>query len=70
MRNMPDIHDIISELERYAKAKGTTPASVCRAATKNPRMLDRLKRRAKRVETEIETIRRYMAENPVARAAE
>jgi hypothetical protein len=63
-------HDILRELEAYAEAADTDPKAVCRKATGNPRLHDRLIRRIERLETDISALRDFMASNPPADASQ
>ena len=60
---MHTIDTIISAVDAYAKAHNADPANVVRRATGNPRLYDRLKDRAARVEEDIARIARFMADN-------
>jgi len=62
---MDHLHETLRRVEEYANAAGPPPASVCRAATGNPRLFDRLKRRAEYQSGVIEALNKHMAENPV-----
>lgn len=62
---MEQLHNIIRQVEAYAEAAGVKPDTVCRAATKNPRLFERLKRRAADVEADIERLEKWMRDNPV-----
>ena len=63
-------HDILRELEAYAEAADCDPKAVCRKATGNPRLHDRLKRRIERLENDISALRDFMAKNPPVAASE
>lgn len=62
---MENIHDAIQRIEKYAVAANTTPSGVCRAATGNPRLFDRMKRRVEVVLDDVARIEKHMQENPV-----
>jgi ferritin-like metal-binding protein YciE len=62
-------HDILAELDEYARRADTTPPSVCRRATGNPRMFERLKRRLERTDEDIARLREFMEANPPASEA-
>lgn len=66
---MSSIHDIIHKVERYARQAETSPEAVCRAATANPRLYSRLKRRAKQTASDIERLEQHMKDNPIVKAA-
>lgn len=57
-------HPIISEVQRYADQLNIPPERVCRDATNNPRLWDRLKRRVDTIEADAEKLRSHMAANP------
>ena len=57
---MEQHHDILDELEKFASETGVSPASVCRAATKNPRMYERLKSRLEQTRRQVALIRDEM----------
>jgi ferritin-like metal-binding protein YciE len=61
-----DLHEILRRVEAYAKASGVTPDKVCRAATSNPRLYERLKRRAEQTQADVERLEKHMRENPPA----
>ncbi|MEP0190050.1 MAG: hypothetical protein ABJE00_06505 [Erythrobacter sp.] len=61
---MNDIHKLLREVETYAKAAGLSPEAVCRAATRNPRLYDRLKRRAEQTDADVSRLEKYMRNNP------
>ena len=62
---MHQIHDVISRIEAYASAAGIQPETVVRRATNNPRLFDRLKRKAASLDADIEKIEAHMREHPV-----
>lgn len=62
---MKNPHDVIRRLERYADKAGTTPAAIARKVTANPRMWERLKRRVKQLENDIERLDAFMSDNPL-----
>jgi len=57
-------HDILRELDAYADAAGIEVSTVCRKATGNPRLRERLAARLSRVEMDVERLRGFMAANP------
>lgn len=57
---MDRIHALIRRIERHAKSRGITPAQVVRKATQNPRLLERLKSRAARLEADVVRIEEYL----------
>lgn len=61
-------HDIIREVAEYCEAANVAASTVCRNATGNPRLLDRLRRRLMRSDADIRALREYMKLNPVAPA--
>ena len=61
--------EIIAEVEDYAERARLSASTVCVRATGNSRLLARLKRRADQMQTDIERLRVYMAENPIAETA-
>jgi hypothetical protein len=62
---MDHLHETLRRVEEYAAAAGTSPDSVCRAATGNPRLFERLKRRAEYQTEVIAILNKHMAENPI-----
>lgn len=60
---MHTIDTIIPAVEAFAARHGVLPSTVVRKATGNPRLYDRLKDRAARVEEDIARIARFMADN-------
>ena len=60
-----DPHDIIRRVEEYAASAGIRPETVCRAATGNPRLFPRLKKRVELVEADVERLDKHMRENPL-----
>lgn len=63
-------HDIIRDLEEYSSEAGVAVSTVCRNATGNPRLYERLKRRIDRTQADVDALRKYMIENPSACAPE
>lgn len=61
---MNSIRHIIAELDAYCGKTGLEPSTVCRRATNNARLYDRLKSRADKLDEDVATLRRFMAENP------
>jgi hypothetical protein len=64
LRGMETAKHILTELNEYSAATGLDPKIVCRRATNNPRLYDRLIARVSRLDRDVETLRRFMAENP------
>lgn len=60
---MHTIDTIIPAVEDFAARHGVLPATVVRKATGNPRLYDRLKERAAKLEEDIVRIARFMADN-------
>jgi DNA-binding MurR/RpiR family transcriptional regulator len=61
---MDQIDKLLSEVDEYAAAHGIQPATVCRLATGNPRLRDRMIRRAEQLSADVERLRSYMVSNP------
>lgn len=59
------IHDVITRIEKYANAAGIQPETVVRRATNNPRLFERLKRKADSIDADIAKIEAHMRDNPV-----
>jgi Holliday junction resolvasome RuvABC ATP-dependent DNA helicase subunit len=57
---MKFVHDTIARVRAFAELTGTTPDRVCRNATGNPRLWERLLRRVDQLETDCERIVSYM----------
>ncbi|MEI4473238.1 hypothetical protein [Frigidibacter sp. MR17.24] len=64
LRGMTDIHALLSEVQRYCELTGLSPVTVCRNATKNPRLWERLEGRALRTEKDAKALRQWMRDNP------
>lgn len=62
---MGNSHDILRELDEYAKKRGVEVSTVCRNATGNPRLRDRLENRIGQIEKNISALREYMSKHPV-----
>lgn len=56
-------HDIIEQVERFAGAVGVTPSALCRAASGNPRLWERMKRRVKTLEADFARIEKHVSNN-------
>lgn len=54
-------HTLLSEIEAFSALNGTTPESVCRRATGNPRKWDRMKAKIEQWDSDARRIRAYMA---------
>ena len=61
---MAEHYDIIRELDAYAEKAGVDASTVCRKATGNPRLRERLARRIDRMAEDEGRLRAYMASNP------
>jgi hypothetical protein len=59
---MQNIHQIIQQVEEFASRHGMRPDLVCRKASGNPRLLDRLHRRAAQTEIDIARLLAFMNE--------
>lgn len=57
---MKFVHDTIARVRAFAEMTGTTPEKVCRNATGNPRLWQRLLRRVNQLEDDCERIVSYM----------
>ena len=57
-------HDILRELDEYAAQAGVEVSTVCRKATGNPRLHQRLASRIRRTAADVERLRKFMADNP------
>lgn len=66
---MHQIHDVLSRIEAYATAAGIQPETVVRRATNNPRLFDRLKRKAASIDADIAKIEAHMRDNPIEGSA-
>ena len=60
---MHTIDSIIPAVEAFAARHDVLPSTVVRNATGNPRLYERLKARAAKLEEDIERISRFMADN-------
>jgi hypothetical protein len=60
---MHNIETIIPAIEAFADRHGVLPATVVRKATGNPRLYDRLKSRAERLDEDIGRIAKFLVEN-------
>ncbi|WP_089850449.1 hypothetical protein [Salipiger marinus] len=54
-------HDFLTELEEYSREMKVSPATVCRAATGNPRLYGRLVTRIRQTQAQIDKIKAEMA---------
>lgn len=61
--------NIIERLEQYASAVNKAPGTVCREATGNFRLYERLKKWRGKIATEAERLHKYMEDNPPKREA-
>ena len=55
---------IIKDLKAYCEARGRAISTVCKEATGNSRLHERLPGKIAAVETDIARLRKFMAENP------
>lgn len=62
---MDKLHETLRRVEEYAERAGVTPQSVCRAATGNPRLYERLRRRRETLRETLDRLEQHMRENPV-----
>ena len=62
---MDHLSHILQQVERYAEATGVSPDTVCRNATGNPRLYDRLKRRLEQTERDIQRLTQHLEDNPI-----
>jgi len=58
-------YHIIQEIDEYAAKAGLEPSTVCRNATGNPRLRERLLRRLEQADADMEKLRAFMEKNPV-----
>jgi hypothetical protein len=65
MTAMQDIHLILSKVQEYAAQAGVSPATVCRNATGNPRLFDRLSRRAEQTDFDLTRLVQFIDANPI-----
>ena len=56
-----DIKALIKDVEAFAEKTGKTPEYVCRKATGNPRLFERLQGRLEQSVSDEKRIRRFMA---------
>jgi hypothetical protein len=66
---MANLDQIIKEIDAYCAKAGISPSTLCRHARNNPRLYDRLKARAERIEEDVSAIRAWMKQNPIEEAA-
>lgn len=57
---MQNLHDILTRVEARARIEGTTPEKLCRKITGDPRLYERLKRRADKTEQVIKRLESYL----------
>ena len=57
---MDNIHQIIRRVEQYATERGMRPDLVCRRATGNPYLLERLLRRSAQTEIDIARLQAFI----------
>lgn len=65
LHRMDFLHETLLRVEEYAKKAGSTPSNVCRAATGNPRLYERLKSRLEYQKEVVALINEHMAKNPL-----
>ena len=65
---MHNIETIIPAVEAFADRHGVLPATVVRKATGNPRLYERLKARAEKLEEDIGRIAKFLSENDTGNA--
>lgn len=70
IQDMQTLHSFISTVEEYCRGKGISPATLCGYATGNPRLLERLRRRADKIDEDMGKLEKHMAEHPVRPSAE
>jgi hypothetical protein len=58
-------HKIIRELDEYSRRANIQTSTICRNATGNPRLRERLLTRIELVDSDIERLRDWMKNNPV-----
>lgn len=56
-----DIHELISDIEAFSARTGMRADLVCRKATGNPYLLDRLHKRVRQTEIDAERIHKFIA---------
>lgn len=56
--------------ERYCEERGISPATLCGQAKNNARLFARLKRRAEKLQEDVEAIERFMADRAPAPSGE
>ena len=59
-------HSILDEIERFCAATGLKPSTVCRRATGNPRLHERLPNKLDKLEADVRAIREFMRGYPVS----
>ena len=62
---MSNNQNIIRELDQYCEVAKVAVSTVCRKATGDPRLRDRLAYRIEKTDADIEALRKFMADNPV-----
>jgi len=63
---MQDIKSTLKAVEAFALERGVDPATVVRYATNNPRLYERLKARAEKLDEDLGRIERYLAQSRVS----
>ena len=58
--HMENFTDILNDVEAFAADRGVSPATVCRNATGNPRLYERMKRREETLRADFARLREYM----------
>jgi len=59
-----DIQRLLSDVEEYARKRGIAPSTVFQYGAGSWRYLDRLRRRARELESVEKRVREYMMNNP------
>ncbi|WP_299647939.1 hypothetical protein [uncultured Jannaschia sp.] len=57
---MDRIQDLLRRVDKYAADNGVTPATVCRYATGNFRLYERIQSRLKKLEDDAERIEQFL----------
>jgi ferritin-like metal-binding protein YciE len=58
---MDEYHDILRELKEFEERTSISASAVCRKATGNPRMYERLVRRIEQTQEQVSAIRAEMS---------
>lgn len=65
LADMENFPELMAEVERYAAERGVSPSTVCRLATNNPRLFERMKRRAAQIEADAARVKKFMDQHPI-----